>query len=134
MPIIDNLKLKANKCLFFSCINRHSTLLFFSLTNMILVFFTVYFILLVRCFLAVLSAPGIVFLQYQNSSRNRRRSFFISALYPPCLWALALLISLPSSLCGPVLCSHGLQFCISSACRFRRSGVQPLGFIAFILQ
>lgn len=35
-------------------------------------------------------------------------------------------LAFPSTLRGPVACSHGRQFWIACACRRRRSGVQPL--------
>ena|GEM_PF-6349590 len=43
----------------------------------------------------------------------------------PPLQALREARDLPSTLTGPVLCSHGFHCCISSAWRARRSGVQP---------
>ena len=55
------------------------------------------------------------------NSRNNSRS-------PP-HQALCEEVALPSAVVGPVLCSHGFHFPIISACRARRSGVQPFAML-----
>lgn len=41
------------------------------------------------------------------------------------MYAFILVLALPSAVLGPVECFHGFQALINSACRARRSGVQP---------
>lgn len=54
------------------------------------------------------------------------------AVNNPCLKLLRALLAFPSSVRAPVDCSHGFHVLISSACRLRRSGVQP--FIVYVPQ
>lgn len=67
-----------------------------------------------------------------SRSRCRRSRAFTSwdnsrsLRHCPPLSALRLDRALPASLRGPVDCCHGFQRRIASACRARRSGVQPL--------
>lgn len=58
------------------------------------------------------------------TSRTSRR-----AARTPRLLALAAALAFPASVTGPVLCSHGRHCRIISACRARRSSVQPFDML-----
>lgn len=70
-----------------------------------------------------------------TSSRDARTCSFTilvssrSCARCPPFQALRLTRSLPSSVVGPVDCSHGFQRLMASACRCLRSNVQPLTMI-----
>jgi len=65
------------------------------------------------------------------SSRNNRASDRIARRVPP-LKAFRGTRVLPSTVSGPVECSHGRHRRSSCDCRLRRSGVHP--FMALLLQ
>lgn len=76
-----------------------------------------------RCFAQSKTSRRIL-----SCSRNSSASSRSSGLIPP-VQALRDEAALPSALRGPVLRSHGRHCRISSACRARRSGVQPFAML-----